>query len=306
MKFSEWLNENEKAPKKAAAFKVGDQVIYNGNDGTAQLGYSKNRTRVYGPALCEVKKISTKGSSWIYSLEILEGMVLGYARVSRGSAEYLYSGGDLESPQKDLSTDDVKKFLDIIKDAPYKRHDKVTYRDKTCTISHIAISETLKTGKVNYKLKTKTGEYSRPIDIAGFATPDDLTSEIEYGSEEKEIISEEIFKFLKIDTEERDNDYDLLKIKTLELKDLGKIAFRSKEDGEKFIEDLKKFINSRTEKDLQIVCDYQLNSPSINNYSVPTMKKSRILEVARKLKINIQELLNKKRGRIGAKKLGIL
>jgi hypothetical protein len=88
----------------------------------------------------------------------------------------------------------------------------------------------------------------------------------------------------------------------------GKMHFRTEQEGEKFLEDLKKFIESREDATLRIIVSptNQIEYPPLSKYDRPQMNKNRVLEIARKLKIDIQDLFSKKKGRIGAKKLGII
>jgi hypothetical protein len=138
------------------------------------------------------------------------------------------------------------------------------------------------------------------------AKQDDITSEEEFDEEQEKLIIGEIEKKIGVKLEKRSEYYEM----GGEVYDLSKVSgyvcFKNETDLKKFADELKKFIESKLDKNLQKVADYRIAFPTSSSYHTGNLKNRRVQEVARALKIDYKELFAKKKGYLGAKKLGIL
>jgi hypothetical protein len=186
-------------------------------------------------------------------------------------------------------------------------NDKVTYKEKTYYISGVDPDQSLKDKQPCYFLKEEVrGSTVYLGSKLNSAKQDDIVSEEEFDEEQEKLIIGEIEKKIGVKLEKK-RDYYEMSGEVYDLSDVkGYLCFKNEADFEKFADELKKFIESKMDKNLQIAADHKITFPTRASYHDGNLKTKRIQEVARALKIDYKELFAKKKGYLGAKKLGIL
>jgi hypothetical protein len=312
MKFDEWLNENEKIPKKAATFKKDDVVFVKGNNYIMLWSKRKEYYPKGETILGKITEVTATSGRWVYTLEMVAGIARVYESRRSGASEYTTKSSykTIQAVQANLTSEGVADTLKILATAIYKVDDKVTFNEKTYFINGIDPDQSLKDKQPCYFLKSDVRGSTINISNRNSISQDEITTEEEFDEEQEKLVISEIEKEIGAKLELKNRGYDDSYELEAEVYDLSKVSgyiiFKNKADLEKFADELKKFIESRMDKNLQKVADYKIALPTSSSYHTGELKRKRIQEVARFLKIDYKELFAKKKGYMGAKKLGII
>jgi hypothetical protein len=314
MKFEEWLNENEKTPKKAATFKKDDVVFVKDKNYfvTRRWQSDPGKRKEYYPQgesiLAKITEVAVTSGRWVYTLEIVAGIARVWETRVSGTRDYGVKSWNktIQAVQTNLTSEGVTETLKILESAIYKIDDKVTFNEKTYFINGVDPDQSLKDKQPCYFLKSDIQGTTTQLLNRNSVPQDDLTSEEEFDEEQEKLIIGEIEKKIGVKLEKRSEYYEM----GGEVYDLSKVSgylcFKNEADLKKFADELKKFIESKLDKNLQKVADYRIAFPTSSSYHTGNLKNRRVQEVARALKIDYKELFAKKKGYLGAKKLGIL
>ena len=130
-KFEEWkINE----AKKPAKFKVGDLVRMKSADSTGrQLDYGRDRNwTLVGGVLLKIEKMEEKSNDWICLCELQDGCYFTYPRRGNGHTSNFHK---VKVSEKNLTDENVDKFIKIKKDAKYNIKDEEKMSNKN--IKHL-------------------------------------------------------------------------------------------------------------------------------------------------------------------------
>lgn len=319
--FSSFLNEA--AGKRFPAYKVGDHVIIK-TDGYATFITKRELSSkwdkfwkvifykdsgVYG----KIAEIDEEKKE--YTVEAIDGVVETSTGSSRHSNTTPSKAGDswmkyIKVKQKDLTTEGVKEIEKFIKEAKYKAGNSVAFETNgkiaIRKVVGLQIMKSLENNEPTYKLE-------------GLATPfkeTDLEEETDLDKDSQNAVADEIAKTLGIKIEEtnhREFSFSCIKMEGEKLI-TGKLYFKDVESRNTFLEDLKKFVESNLNKDLQKIMNegepahVSVKTPTtgpIYSWERGSVKREKVVQAAKNIGIKVKEFLHSKRGTLSGKKFGI-
>lgn len=322
-KFDEFVNE---ARKKFPEHKVGDLLLAgnyhefqwkNSVDSTSWETYYKYASSKWQGALLKVVKVDIEKKEYV--AEFIGGILKTVYRGRSSGGSFLpYTDTNrkiyLRVKHSDkLSQEGTSEALKFLENNVLKPREKVSVRlskDRSVTRDVIGVSliKSIEEKKLHYEIEGVSGAVSidrieKEIDVTDDTAVNLLAEEIGKitGAKIDEIKGSGSNTEFVFDTEE------------LEGKDLitGKLYFKNISEKDKFCEDLKKFIESKLDEKLQKVMNggeasvVNVTNTSSSIWRRGIIKKSKIVQAARNLGINIQEFLEKKKGVITGKKYGL-
>ena len=310
-------------PKKTAAFHVGDLVktagYHYGSDRRGETFYAYR-----GGAILEIERVDVKSGKWHYTCKIVNGFLMKnnkFAANKPTTNYYKIVGFD-----KDFTKEGVDEFLKISKEAKFQAGDEVDIPEKTklvklkddtspdkSVVKHIshkifslAVYHTIQEGEPCYY-----------IDNLGVIKESDINSKQNLSDGAIEALAKEIAKELKTETRINSNEnqsgyqfgYQTFTIKMeSNYSSLITGGFNiNKENSLKFQEEMKKLINKYVTSESQKVFEKTVKFDaklSDDRYDASINQKE-IVNAARNLKINIDQVLHDKRGKINMKKFGV-
>ena len=326
--FDDFLNEADVVtPKKPAKFSVGDLVEPVGTYFRIINGYGRDKAyNGCGGMIIKITKVEPKSGKWFYEGTIEYG---GYTRYSSGRSGYnshLNISGTIGEFEKNFSSENVDKFLEIVKSPKFelkhqitipqgvtvlpdkpRENDKVTKTTQslTTTIRCIAVNQTIATGEVCYAVDA-WGVSGRSIKESN------IEQELEVDQSAKEIIAEEIANVLGVKMEP-DNYHDdgnpNFKFFTTSLDEpiKGKMYFKDFESANAFLDDLKSLVEKHLDKNL-----IQFGKPTVksklthqNEYDYTSVTNDKLLQLARNIGIDVKDFIKKSSAKAFAKKHNI-
>jgi hypothetical protein len=327
--YNDWINEADSASaNKPAQHEVNDIVMLKPGEYSGYWSNTASRSdfkaSLYRPhetaLIVKVVEKIVKNGKWFYLGKIVYGRYYSYGKRS-SSGVYSTSYNLLF---KDSNCEDKKETEDLLKileKAKFNVGDDVNvpkgtelkdYDDTKSTTTHDI------TGKINaisVNITNKSGEIYYIIDAVSSykaVKESDIEIEIKLSEHSEEEIIKAIENKIKLSLEKK---YDGWRVKfpytIYETKKLlpDHLHFSSKDNCDKFINELSELIEKYTKEQLELF-PRKLPKPEDRIYTTsdvwcPTINTNKITQTARHLNIDIKQLLHDKRGTIIGKKFGL-
>ena len=321
IKFNEFLNE---ARSKFPEYKVGDLVRANGYQEFQQKGNDDLKTEWDSYSKCaslsnlgmigRIANIDNEKKEYI--VEFTEGLLQTRYRGRSSTGSYFAASGRsyktyLRAKASQLTTDGLDIAEKALKEEKCKPGDSVIVKvtgEKSVTrkVIGIAINPTIEKRELTYQVEGISGGVKSSI----IEKEIDLKDEVAI-----KLVAEEIAKILGTKIQEDKSHEFIYEVAKLDGKDMvtGTLYFIDDAAREKFTQDLQKFIDSKLDVKLQkimnggessIVKVKEMSSGTYSWYKAG-IAKSKILQAARNIGINVKEFLEKKRGAITGKRYGL-
>jgi hypothetical protein len=311
-KFQIWLNEDlseaEILPKKPAKYKVGENVMLTGREFSVETAMGKpKKSWPKGGVIATITKVESKGGKWFYTMKMIHGAFNVYYS-TRGSGTTV-TGKNVTAYQGELTQEGVEDFMKIVRKADYKIGEEVFFTSKT---PQGEIARTSKIVEIDPKTTLEKGVPCYLIQGTWDAVPEtDIHTEVEMDEAKEEILAEEIAKVTGTEIVKTNSSNIEFDVKSFDMKEAvsGLMFFKSEKDLAKFTKELREFIDSKLDPKLQsCMNDGKLSDikyASNASWRGGRIDKKNLREAARNLKIDVEDLFDKKRGTITGKNYGI-
>jgi hypothetical protein len=324
--FDDFLNEGKKYPD----FSVGDIVktaSYEYDYGSSMY----KATNVICGAILIITEIKQKSGKNYYTAKIEYGGFRNDQKRSRNYSSYsdyaLKSTGNINGFAKDFTKEGVDEFIKILKknEPKFKVGDEISVakgaerfdRNKnpsyttpvyqkitTKKVKAIAVDQTINRGEICYLLSDDT-----------YAVPEKyLSSEVEVDDKQITELSEEIAKKLGAKIYKEDNNSIKYEVESLDETSFiakGKIYFSTPEDKMAFAKEFSKLVKKYVDPEMKKVFSRSASagvldmSKPTSEWGYPELSKTKVVEAAKNLGIDVPEFLEKRKGNIASKDYGI-
>lgn len=318
VRFSEFLNEG-KLPNVPAKFKEGDIVaVDRGWVYALKRKYGNEKDKTYKEfwshdgCLVEIKKVSDISNSkrWIYEGVLLFGQTHYYIRNDPEKAE-LNSTVRVEESECKISNNalnliknsrfEVGEVVTSIKnklvlDVKYENGENALVKGKIKNssigvIDYINVYGTIEAGECSYSLKKSDGSLiTKEVFPESSIEKNELPSSILHPLLKK--IADITNIVYKIDKDEVEITKRYVSLKNLFNQD--SVYFATEEDAKTFLRDANKFLQSNHVSKI-FNHNLKVNDPYIGNSS-DRFSKSQLLDIAKELKIDVEDLKHTHRG----------
>jgi hypothetical protein len=316
------FNEAAGQPKKPASFHVGDLVktteFYYGSNRRGETFYAS-----YGGAILEIESVAVKSGKWYYECKIVNGLLMKNEKRSASTPTKNSNWYKIVGFDKDFTKEGVDEFLKIAQEAKFQSGDEVDIPEKTrlvklkseenvpnkSVIKHT--SNKIFSLSVDYTLQE--GEPCYYIDKLGIIKESDINLKQSLSPEAIEALAKEIAKELKTETKLDSNKFQFgyqeftIKMES-NYSSLITGGFNiNRENSLKFQEDMKKLINKYATPESQKAFGKAVKFEaklSDDRYDA-SINQEEIVNAARNLKIDIDQVLHDKRGKINMRKFGV-